>query len=400
MSFYLFKKGLGKERIMLRLAATLLLVTVGFINNYLFSQEYPPIRWETEIHDFGSMTKGVPYTFEFRFTNVGTEPLKLDNVKTKCDCILPHWSNTIVEPNGQGSVFIAMTLEKSGIFKKGILVGFRDYRKYNKIEVWGHSKDIPKDLIVSKTGEKEKIDTPSGDYGQQESAQPPHMRNNKDISNDVPGDPFRIKPREKNEVKPLPDMSNHEDNAPSTEYNFMTKREKQMIDEINLVRSNPVGYIQYVEEYISFLEKEVVNGSGMAEFYKEEIETASELIDELKRTEPLSILRPHEGVHDAAKQHGVDMVKMGKIEHVGSDNSYPWDRIIKAAPDLSDGNENLVGGPAQIRQAVMILLVDTGIQGRGHRKTLLNPTWNFVACYEVGTIEDMPYCWVQNFGKK
>ena len=175
---------------------------------------------------------------------------------------------------------------------------------------------------------------------------------------------------------------------------------QEMIDEINLLRQNPSGYVPYVQEYIMSMEKEIQKDPSMANMYLDEISTAYELIKTLRITDPLSTLRPHEGVYDAAKIHGQDLRKNTQFGHIGSDGSYPWDRIIKAAPDLSDGNENLVGGPYEVRQAVILLLVDAGIPDRGHRKTLLNPHWSFIACHELGQIGTMPNCWIQNFGKK
>lgn len=170
---------------------------------------------------------------------------------------------------------------------------------------------------------------------------------------------------------------------------YMNNEELQMIDEINLLRSNPNGYIPYVQEYISELQK---NGS-----FGNSIETARELILELQQTPALSILEPKQCVFTAAQKHGMDEKSRGSTGHMGSDNSWPWDRVLRECPSLSDGNENLVGGPDNIRRSVMLLLVDDGIPNRGHRKTLLNPAWKYVGCYKVGTVNNMPNCWVQNF---
>ena len=65
---------------------------------------------------------------------------------------------------------------------------------------------------------------------------------------------------------------------------------------------------------------------------------------------------------------------------------------------MTDGNENLVGGPADVREAVILLLVDDGIPSRGHRKTLLNKDWQYGATYKIGKVGYMPNCWVQKFG--
>lgn len=178
--------------------------------------------------------------------------------------------------------------------------------------------------------------------------------------------------------------------------NYMTDREKDMIKEINLVRSNPKGYVEFVEDYIYTLKTDRYSDASMI---GKEIKTAKELIRELNKTEPMAILQPHKGLYKASKKHGEEGKKKGTLDHQGSDGAWPWDRGAKYASDLSDSNENLVGGPDNVRRSVMILLVDTGIEGRGHRKNILNPDWRYSACYEVGQVGDMPFYWVQMFGK-
>ena len=176
----------------------------------------------------------------------------------------------------------------------------------------------------------------------------------------------------------------------------MTEREKAMIKEINLVRSNPKGYIQYVEAYIQELEADKWSSASMI---REEISTSKELIRELKSTASMAILQPHKGLYKASKKHGDEGKQKGSLDHQGSNGDWPWDRGEKYASDLTNRNENLVGGPEKVRRSVMILLVDSGIKGRGHRKNILNPDWRYVACYEVGQVGDMPNYWVQMFGQ-
>jgi LysM repeat protein len=177
---------------------------------------------------------------------------------------------------------------------------------------------------------------------------------------------------------------------PSSSNTSMSNEEMDMVKEINLVRGNPSGYITYIQEYIENLKKTGDMGNS--------ISTAQELIAELKQTQRLSTLQSLQCVYTAAKKHGEDQKRRGDTDHQGSDGSWPWDRVKRECPDLQDGNENLVGGPANIRRAVILLLVDDGIEGRGHRKTMLNPDWKYVACYKMGTVGSMPNCWVQKYG--
>ena len=176
----------------------------------------------------------------------------------------------------------------------------------------------------------------------------------------------------------------------------MSSAEQQMIDEINLLRKDPKGYVKHVEEYIN----QVKNDAMLDAAYKaEEISTAKELIQELKNLNPLPILEPHQGLHRVGMTHGKDVQKQGMIGHKGSDGSWPWDRV-KRDTELSDGNENLVAGGTTVKESLMILLVDSGIPGRGHRKTLLEPKWTQCGIYMIGDVGGIPNAWIQVFGKK
>lgn len=171
---------------------------------------------------------------------------------------------------------------------------------------------------------------------------------------------------------------------------YMSADELAMLDEINLMRSNPAGYITYVEQYRRDIQSGRTFGSSLP--------VIDELIDELRKTPALSILEPAPCIYEAARKHGLDQKARGYTGHDGSDGSWPWERVKSECSQMSDGNENLVGGLADVRESVILLLVDDGISSRGHRKTLLEPKWRYGATYKIGKVGHMPNCWVQKFG--
>jgi len=171
---------------------------------------------------------------------------------------------------------------------------------------------------------------------------------------------------------------------------YMSADELAMLDEINLMRSNPAGYITYVEQYRRDIQSGRTFGSSLP--------VIDELIAELRRTPALSILEPAPCIYEAARKHGLDQKTRGYTGHDGSDGSWPWERVKSECTQMSDGNENLVGGLADVRESVILLLVDDGISSRGHRKTLLEPKWRYGATYKIGKVGHMPNCWVQKFG--
>jgi len=207
---------------------------------------------------------------------------------------------------------------------------------------------------------------------------------------------------------------------------YMKQIEKEMICEINLLRSDPSNYIQYLQEEYDKARLEVAKyGKGKKSYSisrsyetidgreklvktdtvwnninEEELKAIEDLIQELKKMKPLSILQPDKGLYSAAVKHAGDQtIHHWSLGHRGSDGSWPWDRIKKYSPKMKDGNENLAGKYPEptAREILILLLIDSGIPGYGHRENILNPVWTHGACYSAGLHEGM-YQWVQEFG--
>lgn len=169
----------------------------------------------------------------------------------------------------------------------------------------------------------------------------------------------------------------------------MSVEELSMLDEINLLRRNPAAYVFFVEAHIK--DMQVKNNISA-------VKSAKELVVELKKTSSLPILEAKDCIYIAAQKHGEEQKTRGSLNHDGLDGTWPWDRVMRECPEIQDGNENLIGGPSDIRKLVILLLVDDGIESRGHRKILLSPDWKYAACYKIGVVGETPNCWVQDFG--
>jgi uncharacterized protein YkwD len=205
----------------------------------------------------------------------------------------------------------------------------------------------------------------------------------------------------------LLNVSENPASAREGEFSFMSLEEKAMIDEINLMRLNPKGYIPYVDAYVAEMKSMMFGGTRSLD------QAANELKKELNSIPTLSRLQPHQKLYQVAKAHGMDNKQHNQLEHTGTDGRSSFDRVKDANLSISvkpDGtvapNENLAGGENTVRNTVIALLIDDGIATRGHRRALLEPTWKYVACYKIGTIEnlkdlggteDMDHCWVQFF---
>jgi len=150
----------------------------------------------------------------------------------------------------------------------------------------------------------------------------------------------------------------------------MSTRETQMVEEINLVRSDPAGYVKFIKDFLK------TSNAG-----KHTIAAANELMDELKRLQPLNTLKINMDMYRDAKGYGVSMMQNNSIEH--SDLPY---------------NENLSFGIENIREVIIDLLIDDDIPDRGHRRNILKKNISMIAVHELpGTVEDYQHCYIQEF---
>ena len=193
-----------------------------------------------------------------------------------------------------------------------------------------------------------------------------------------------------------------------------------MVNEINKVRSNPKSYIPVVEKYIELQKRQLKsikdgkstisstsgtitksNGiksskriSGTA-VVKRNIRAAKELIIELKNMKPLNELIFCQSIDSISNSHGKYLDSVKVRGHFGLNGQTLTDRF--EGFKLKGVTENVccVGSfiyiTNDVTPIILMLLVDSGIKSRGHRKNLLNPKSNFIGIYMS------KYVCVQNF---
>lgn len=79
-------------------------------------------KFNEEKHDFGKIPQGTPVTTVFEFTNVGTEPLILTEVKPTCGCTIADYTKTPVAKGGKGTIKITYNAAVASAFNKTIVV--------------------------------------------------------------------------------------------------------------------------------------------------------------------------------------------------------------------------------------------------------------------------------------
>jgi len=116
------------------------------------SESSAEITFEKTNHDFGKIPQGVPVTYEFKFTNTGTEPLIVNEVQKVCGCTVTGWTKNPVMPGQTGYVSAQYNAAKAGYFKKPVTVVSN--AKSSPIKLFFEGEVVPK---TTQTG------TPSND---------------------------------------------------------------------------------------------------------------------------------------------------------------------------------------------------------------------------------------------
>ena len=102
------------------------------------------------------------------------------------------------------------------------------------------------------------------------------------------------------------------------------------------------------------------------------------LVLDLSQMKPLSALSSVQALQVMARSHALDMGKTGKVGHTGSGGG----TFAKRAKPLLDAfqmlQENCQYGYYDPLSVICDLLIDEGVPGYGHRKSLLNPQLRYV----------------------
>ena len=89
------------------------------------AQKPAEIKFDKLTHDFGTFSESAPVvTSVFTYTNVGEEPLIINQAIASCGCTVPEYTKTPVKPGEKGEIKVTYngTGKFPGHFKKSITV--------------------------------------------------------------------------------------------------------------------------------------------------------------------------------------------------------------------------------------------------------------------------------------
>ncbi len=80
-------------------------------------------KFEKETHDFGKIAMNKAATFEFKYTNVGDQPLIITKVETTCGCTVPEYTQIPVKKGESGTIKVTYNPTGAALpFSKSITI--------------------------------------------------------------------------------------------------------------------------------------------------------------------------------------------------------------------------------------------------------------------------------------
>ena len=79
-------------------------------------------KWEKTTHDFGKIEQGKPVSVEFIFTNTGSTPLVISEVRGSCGCTVTQYTKEPIAPGKTGNVKATYNAAAMGAFNKSVRV--------------------------------------------------------------------------------------------------------------------------------------------------------------------------------------------------------------------------------------------------------------------------------------
>jgi hypothetical protein len=82
----------------------------------------PEISFEKTVHDYGTIVQGGDGTCEFKFTNIGKEPLILSRPQSSCGCTVPTWPQEPILPGKSDVIKVTYNTQNVGMINKTVTV--------------------------------------------------------------------------------------------------------------------------------------------------------------------------------------------------------------------------------------------------------------------------------------
>jgi len=106
----------------------------------------PEIKFNSLVHDYGTIQKGGDGVCFFEFTNTGRADLQLSNVTSSCGCTIPQWPKEPIPPGGSASIKVSYNTSRVGVINKNVYVDSNVGEKVT-LTIRGNVIEEPKEIV-------------------------------------------------------------------------------------------------------------------------------------------------------------------------------------------------------------------------------------------------------------
>ena len=116
---------------------TAILLFFSYAN--VFSQA--EITFESEVVDYGTIKKGTDGVREFKFTNTGSSPLFITQVRSSCGCTIPKKPTDSIMPGAKEVIEVKYDTNRVGPIRKTITVSSNAVTAVVALQIKGTVKE-------------------------------------------------------------------------------------------------------------------------------------------------------------------------------------------------------------------------------------------------------------------
>jgi archaellum component FlaG (FlaF/FlaG flagellin family) len=119
------------------------------------------ITFDTEVHDFGTITYAGNGTYEFKFKNTGKEPLIISDAKGSCGCTVPTYPKDVpIKPGEIQVIKVTYDTKRAGSFTKTVTIHSNAKTPEKVITIKGKVEPAPTEEAFPSNGKKDDGATP------------------------------------------------------------------------------------------------------------------------------------------------------------------------------------------------------------------------------------------------
>jgi hypothetical protein len=114
------------------------------------------IKFDTELHDFGTVSFGGNGTHDFKFTNTGKEPLIISDAQGSCGCTVPTYpKNVPIKPGETQIIKVTYDTKRPGNFTKTVTVNSNAKTPQKVLTIKGVVETPPVEESFPSNGKKD-----------------------------------------------------------------------------------------------------------------------------------------------------------------------------------------------------------------------------------------------------